>query len=197
MALMLAMAAVLSACTGATPSSKGDERMIFKAYYLNVKDFGAAGDGKTDDVKAIETACKSASDGGVLYFPKGTYVIGQDLMIPNKFDIAFDEGAVLSLQDGVTLRGYGELIAGQYKIFEFGEGATLGGNFTGSGCPQWFGAVGDGVTNDSAAFQRAIDLFREVPDVDAGLAASVFHFGEIRICDLKSALSSHGINVRL
>ena len=42
-----------------------------------------------------------------------------------------------------------------------------------------------------------IDLFREVPDVDAGLAASVFHFGEIRICDLKSALSSHGINVRL
>ena len=32
--------------------------------------------------------------------------------------------------------------------------------------------------------QDFIDLFREVPDIDAGLAASVFHFGEIAIPDL-------------
>ena len=42
-----------------------------------------------------------------------------------------------------------------------------------------------------------IDLFKQVPDIDAGLAASVFHFGEIRIPDLKSTLSSEGINMRL
>ena len=45
--------------------------------------------------------------------------------------------------------------------------------------------------------QDFIDLFREVPDIDAGLAASVFHFGEIAIPDLKRTLSDKGINMRL
>ena len=45
--------------------------------------------------------------------------------------------------------------------------------------------------------QDFIDLFREVPDIDAGLAASVFHFGEIAIHDLKRTLASEGINMRL
>ena len=39
-------------------------------------------------------------------------------------------------------------------------------------------------------------LFKELPKVDAGLAASVFHFGEIKIADLKEYLVSEGINVR-
>ena len=42
-----------------------------------------------------------------------------------------------------------------------------------------------------------IDLFREIPDIDAGLAASVFHFGEIKIPDLKASLREAGINVRI
>jgi cyclase len=41
-----------------------------------------------------------------------------------------------------------------------------------------------------------IDLFRALPGVDAGLAASIFHFGEVRISDLKRALSDAGVNVR-
>ena len=42
-----------------------------------------------------------------------------------------------------------------------------------------------------------IDLFRKIPNIDAGLATSVFHFGEIKIPDLKSALDKAGINVRI
>ena len=45
--------------------------------------------------------------------------------------------------------------------------------------------------------QDFIDLFRKVPDIDAGLAASVFHFGEIAIPDLKRTLAAEGINMRL
>ncbi len=45
--------------------------------------------------------------------------------------------------------------------------------------------------------QHFIDLFKEVPNVDAGLAASVFHFGDIKICDLKKQLKENGINVRI
>lgn len=45
--------------------------------------------------------------------------------------------------------------------------------------------------------QDFIDLFKKVPDIDAGLAASVFHFGEIAIPDLKCTLSNENINMRL
>ena len=41
-----------------------------------------------------------------------------------------------------------------------------------------------------------ITLFEKVPTVDAALAASVFHFGEIRIEDLKETMFRHGISVR-
>ncbi len=39
-------------------------------------------------------------------------------------------------------------------------------------------------------------LFKTVPGVDAGLAASIFHFGEVSIRDLKEELHKEGINVR-
>ena len=41
------------------------------------------------------------------------------------------------------------------------------------------------------------NLFKQVPGVDAGLAASVFHFGEIKINDLKKYLISQGIEMRV
>ena len=40
-------------------------------------------------------------------------------------------------------------------------------------------------------------LFKEIPDMDAGLAASIFHFGEVQISDLKKELANNGITVRL
>ena len=40
-------------------------------------------------------------------------------------------------------------------------------------------------------------LFQALPGVDAGLAASIFHFGEVAIKDLKQELRNNGINVRL
>ena len=48
----------------------------------------------------------------------------------------------------------------------------------------------------AGTMQDFAELFKKLPKVDAGLAASVFHFGEIKIADLKKYLSSEGINVR-
>ena len=45
--------------------------------------------------------------------------------------------------------------------------------------------------------QHFIDLFKQVPDIDAGLAASVFHFGEIVIPDLKKQLKDNNIIMRI
>ena len=42
-----------------------------------------------------------------------------------------------------------------------------------------------------------VTLFKEIPDIDAGLAASIFHFGEVKISDLKQLLNKNNINVRL
>ena len=42
-----------------------------------------------------------------------------------------------------------------------------------------------------------VKLFKEIPNIDAGLAASVFHFGEIKIQELKKELHNNNITVRL
>lgn len=42
-----------------------------------------------------------------------------------------------------------------------------------------------------------ITLFKTLPKVDAGLAASIFHFGEVKINDLKFEMQKNGIYTRL
>lgn len=41
-----------------------------------------------------------------------------------------------------------------------------------------------------------VELFQKLPKVDAGLAASVFHFGEVKIPELKNLLAANNIPVR-
>ncbi len=45
--------------------------------------------------------------------------------------------------------------------------------------------------------QDFLTLFKALPKVDAGLAASIFHFGEVKINDLKNYLRTNGVPVRL
>lgn len=42
-----------------------------------------------------------------------------------------------------------------------------------------------------------VTLFHALPKVDAGLAASIFHFGEVAIRDLKQIMAANGIPTRL
>ena len=49
----------------------------------------------------------------------------------------------------------------------------------------------------AGAIEHFIELFKTLPKVDAGLAASIFHFGEVSIKDLKEQLKINGIPVRL
>ncbi len=54
--------------------------------------------------------------------------------------------------------------------------------------------IASGGAGETAHFT---DLFREIPTIDAALAASVFHFGQIQIPDLKQELRNNQIIVRL
>ena len=49
----------------------------------------------------------------------------------------------------------------------------------------------------AGSIEDFITLFKSVSKVDAGLAASIFHFGEVRISGLKSAMHNNNIPVRL
>ncbi|RYZ26344.1 MAG: glycoside hydrolase family 28 protein, partial [Chitinophagaceae bacterium] len=64
--------------------------------FYNIKDFGATGNGKTLDTKAINDAIDAAAKagGGTVYFPAGTYL---SFSIHLKSNIAFylDQGSVL------------------------------------------------------------------------------------------------------
>lgn len=42
-----------------------------------------------------------------------------------------------------------------------------------------------------------VTLFKKLPDISAGLAASIFHFGEVEIADLKRVMRDNDISVRL
>jgi cyclase len=49
----------------------------------------------------------------------------------------------------------------------------------------------------AGCIQDFVTLFNTLPGVDAGLAASIFHFGEVAIKDLKQELKNNQITVRL
>lgn len=59
--------------TGQLEYHNGINWSTIKEQFVNVKDFGAKGDGVTDDTDAILAAC-AAPNASIVYFPKGTYI---------------------------------------------------------------------------------------------------------------------------
>ena len=72
---------------------------------LNVKAFGATGDGKTDDTAAIKAAIAyslaNTADGksaSMIYFPAGTFIVKGELRITSQTTIAGDGAAVSTIR---------------------------------------------------------------------------------------------------
>jgi len=75
--LMLAVARLVSAENIVFPADAGMK---------NVKDFGAKGDGVTDDTEALQRAInENTGRHHLLYFPRGTYLVSATLKWPKKF----------------------------------------------------------------------------------------------------------------
>ncbi len=70
---------------------------------INVKEFGAFGDGITDDTQALQKALISVPEGGVLYIPKGNYVLSSALKPSKSYTAIQGEGeeTILSLAPNV------------------------------------------------------------------------------------------------
>jgi len=66
-----------------SPNVLGAAQQVQQDGLIDIRRFGAAGDGVTDDTRAIQAACDAveAIGGGTLLVPAGTYVINGDLRV--------------------------------------------------------------------------------------------------------------------
>jgi hypothetical protein len=94
------------------PQVEGFERLTLlssvTAYTVSVKDFGAKGDGITDDAPAIQAALDSVpAGGGTVLVPAGDYRLGESLVISHDGTTLTGEGpaSILRLMDGVEQTG--------------------------------------------------------------------------------------------
>jgi len=88
-----------------------------------------------------------------LRIPAGTWRIGADLTIPANVTLKPERGAILTIATGSTLTINGTLEAGLYSIFSCtGTGKVVMGAEVAK-VPEWWGATGDGATDDTTALQ--------------------------------------------
>ncbi len=106
--------------------------------FYNIRDFGAVGDGKTDDTLAIRSALAfvSAHNGGTLSFPEGDYLVGsapdyKPLVLPSNIVVqgvgglqsnTFTNNVVQRSPSRITLAGTNRSI---FKIGECTEKITI------------------------------------------------------------------------
>lgn len=71
---------------------------------IDVRDYGATGNGSTDDTTAISNAEAAADDnGGTIFFPAGDYELTDDLTISANVALQFAPGATISITTAKTL----------------------------------------------------------------------------------------------
>lgn len=114
----------------------GEETLAFttaaETCALNVRDFGAMGDGVTDDTCAIQTAIHVLPEGGRLYFPAGTYV-SRPLALKSHMTMELSENAVLL---GCADRSRYPVLPADVKDMVTGESLNFG-SFEGNALPMY------------------------------------------------------------
>ena len=133
--------------TGSTTGRTLTDRF---ADVVNVKDFGAVGDGVADDTAAVVAAFATNSE---VYFPAGTYKITSNTTIAANKKIHMNAGAAFTVASAVTLTINGNFCGNPDSHHFLGAGSVVG---LGEVYTEWFGAIGNKVADDQPAFQKAV-----------------------------------------
>lgn len=141
--------------------------VITKGPWVDVRAFGAAGDGVTDDTAAIEAANVAAAGRG-LYFPKGTY-IGSYLKLRTQTNYYGDgETSILKLKNS-TNANFISMInddARGFTVKNLKIDGNNANNTTGSGIYLYRGS---GVMNSDTDFFSKLENLTIVNCADAGI----------------------------
>ena len=140
-----------------------DKTLNVNASVYNVVDYGALGDGATDDTSAIgDTYTLATAAGGSIYFPRGTYPL-DTTAFASDVGLTFAPGAMLTIPTGESVTINGPINAGDQQIFT-GDGNVYINNATGINA-MWFGvSAANAAADNDAAFAR---LLRSFPAANA------------------------------
>ena len=123
--------------------------------FFNVKDYGAKGDGVTNDYIALTALLATiGANQREIYLSSGTYIIGTNLTIPSNISLIFANGAMLSPNTGIIITINGGVQSNISQIFT-GIGTVTGSFKVPYILPQWWGAKADSITDDTIAIQSA------------------------------------------
>ncbi len=91
----------------ATSCNETHIQKVSNGLFYNVLDYGAVGDGQTNNTKAINTAIETAAKngGGTVFFPAGDY-LSFTIHLKSKITLHLDQGAVLIGDKEVNGAGY-------------------------------------------------------------------------------------------
>lgn len=159
---LVALALVLAPTIGLPwlpASSSGRAEAAVASSAINVQMYGTAGNGTTNDRPALAAAIAAfGSNAGDLLIPAGTYLISTSLTVPSNVRLV-GQGGVIKMAAGATLTDNGSVLVSQRQLFAYtsltAAPVVFGVGAVSDVSPRWFGAVGDGTTDDTGAIQAA------------------------------------------
>lgn len=91
--------------------------------YVSVKDYGAVGDGTTDDATAIQSAIDSFASGGTVIIPPGNYGLGTSIYVKSNITVSCEPGAYFTPLASITNLIKMEGVAGSENALTVAAGA--------------------------------------------------------------------------
>ena len=171
---------------------------------FNVKAYGAKGDNSTDDTAAIQAAMDAATSGGVVYFPRGTYLVSAALTVSYSVTLLGDGVGVSVIfvkASSVTITSTSFVLI-TFDGTDVGiDGLTIDGNSTNqtitpsSTTVYYMGAIGSSSANAQSLTVGKVkfqNFFSSNTDL-TGIGLDTYGFGTVIIDVLRADATDTGL----